>query len=155
MELEGKRIKLQIWDTAGQERFQTITASYYRGAMGIMLVYDVTSRKTFENITKWMHNIQTWASHDVEKIVIGNKADMTESREVSVEEGTEMAQQHGVQLFETSAKVGANVEQAFLELTKSILHKMPRDQEAPRTVAYRLSDDTNPRPNPQTCCSFG
>eukprot|EP00121_Abeoforma_whisleri_P006648 Awhi_evm1s6052 len=76
IEMEGKKIKLQIWDTAGQERFRTITTAYYRGAMGIMLVYDVTSEKSFENISQWIKNIETHASDDVEKMILGNKCDM-------------------------------------------------------------------------------
>ncbi|VDM04241.1 unnamed protein product [Schistocephalus solidus] len=99
VELEDQRIKLQIWDTAGQERFQTITASYYRGAMGIMLVYSVTSKKSFENIAKWMANIKNLASYEVETIIIANKADMSQQREVSSEEGKEIAERYGVRLY--------------------------------------------------------
>ncbi|TGZ70639.1 hypothetical protein CRM22_003093 [Opisthorchis felineus] len=107
IELEGKKIKLQvelrfisypcqIWDTAGQERFQTITASYYRGAMGIMLVYDITSRRTFDNISRWMGNIQSLASHDVEKLVVANKCDMDDRRVVSMDEASRMCNEYGV-----------------------------------------------------------
>ncbi|OON23450.1 Ras family protein [Opisthorchis viverrini] len=95
IELEGKKIKLQIWDTAGQERFQTITASYYRGAMGIMLVYDITSRRTFDNISRWMGNIQSLASHDVEKLVVANKCDMDDRRVVSTDEASRMCNEYG------------------------------------------------------------
>merc|ERR1712210_435436 len=76
VELQGKKIKLQIWDTAGQERFHTITTSYYRGANGILLVYDITQPKTFDNISKWLRNINEHASEDVERMLIGNKCDM-------------------------------------------------------------------------------
>nr|CAH7724736.1 unnamed protein product [Callosobruchus chinensis] len=87
VELRGKKIKLQIWDTAGQERFHTITTSYYRGAMGIMLVYDITNEKSFENIVKWLRNIDEHANEDVEKMILGNKCDMTDKRTVSKERG--------------------------------------------------------------------
>lgn len=90
---------MQIWDTAGQERFQTITASYYRGARGIMLVYDVTCRKSFEHIERWMLNIDKLASNGVEKILIGNKQDMDESRIVSYDEGCEQAKKYKVISF--------------------------------------------------------
>ena len=83
IELHGKKIKLQIWDTAGQERFISITTSYYRGAMGIMLVYDVTNSKSFDNISKWLRNIQEHSNPDVEKIILGNKCDMEDRRVVS------------------------------------------------------------------------
>jgi len=83
IELDGKRIKLQIWDTAGQERFRTITTAYYRGAMGILLVYDVTDESSFNNIRNWIRNIEQHASDSVNKILVGNKADMDESKRVS------------------------------------------------------------------------
>lgn len=87
VELRGKKIKLQIWDTAGQERFHTITTSYYRGAMGIMLVYDVANEKSFDNIVKWLRNIDEHANEDVEKMILGNKCDMEDKRQVSKERG--------------------------------------------------------------------
>ncbi|XP_038561705.1 ras-related protein Rab-8B isoform X2 [Micropterus salmoides] len=87
IELDGKRVKLQIWDTAGQERFRTITTAYYRGAMGIMLVYDICNEKSFENIKNWIRNIEEHASSDVEKMILGNKCDMTDRRQVSKDRG--------------------------------------------------------------------
>ncbi|XP_071490630.1 ras-related protein Rab-10-like isoform X2 [Diadema antillarum] len=87
VELNGKKIKLQIWDTAGQERFHTITTSYYRGAMGIMLVYDITQEKTFDNIAKWLRNIQEHANEDVEKMLLGNKCDMEDKRMINKDRG--------------------------------------------------------------------
>ena len=83
IELDGKKIKLQIWDTAGQERFRTITTAYYRGAMGIMLVYDITNEKSFDNIKNWIRNIEEHASADVEKMILGNKCDMNDRRQVT------------------------------------------------------------------------
>jgi Ras-related protein Rab-8A len=88
--LDGKKIKLQIWDTAGQERFRTITTAYYRGAMGIMLVYDITNEKSFENIKNWIRNIEEHASYDVEKMILGNKCDITDRRQVSREKGEQV-----------------------------------------------------------------
>ncbi|XP_015260670.1 PREDICTED: ras-related protein Rab-8A-like, partial [Cyprinodon variegatus] len=87
VELDEKRIKLQIWDTAGQERFRTITTAYYRGAMGIMLVYDITNERSFDNIRNWIRNIEEHASADVEKMILGNKCDMNDKRQVSKERG--------------------------------------------------------------------
>lgn len=88
--MDGKKIKLQIWDTAGQERFRTITTAYYRGAMGIMLVYDITNEKSFENIKNWIRNIEEHASYDVEKMILGNKCDITDRRQVSREKGEQV-----------------------------------------------------------------
>lgn len=123
IELQGKKIKLQIWDTAGQERFHTITTSYYRGAMGIMLVYDITSTKTFDNIAKWLRNIDEHANEDVEKMILGNKCDVEDKRAVSKEKGEMIAREHGIRFMETSAKANINIENAFYELAQAILTK--------------------------------
>jgi Ras-related protein Rab-8A len=80
VEVNGKRIKLQIWDTAGQERFRTITSAYYRGAMGIMLVYDVSDERSFNNIRNWIRNVEQNATEGVNMILVGNKSDMGEKR---------------------------------------------------------------------------
>ena len=105
IELRGKKIKLQIWDTAGQERFHTITTSYYRGAMGIMLVYDITNSKSFDNIAKWLRNIQEHANEDVEKMILGNKCDMDDKRVISKERGETIARENGVPFLEVGSVV--------------------------------------------------
>ncbi|XP_073328959.1 ras-related protein Rab-8B [Pagrus major] len=124
IELDGKRVKLQIWDTAGQERFRTITTAYYRGAMGIMLVYDISNEKSFENIKNWIRNIEEHASSDVEKMVLGNKCDMTDRRQVSKDRGEKLAIDYGVKFLETSAKSSLNVEEAFYTMGRDILHNL-------------------------------
>ncbi|KAL0681654.1 hypothetical protein Bca4012_048501 [Brassica carinata] len=106
IELDDKRIKLQIWDTAGQERFRTITTAYYRGAMGILLVYDVTDETSFNNIRNWIRNIEQHASDNVNKILVGNKADMDESkRAVPTSRGQALADEYGIKFFETLATI--------------------------------------------------
>ncbi|KAK1805648.1 hypothetical protein P4O66_019924 [Electrophorus voltai] len=125
VELQGKKIKLQIWDTAGQERFHTITTSYYRGAMGIMLVYDISNAKSFENISKWLRNIDEHANEDVERMLLGNKCDMEDKRVVPKAKGEQIAKEHGIRFFETSAKANINIEKAFLTLAEDILRKTP------------------------------
>ncbi|XP_049579293.1 ras-related protein Rab-8B [Syngnathus scovelli] len=124
IELDGKRVKLQIWDTAGQERFRTITTAYYRGAMGIMLVYDISNEKSFENIKNWIRNIEEHASSDVEKMVLGNKCDMSDRRQVSKDRGEKLAIDYGVKFLETSAKTSLNVEEAFYTMGRDILHNL-------------------------------
>ncbi|XP_068169643.1 ras-related protein Rab-8B-like [Antennarius striatus] len=124
IELDGKRVKLQIWDTAGQERFRTITTAYYRGAMGIMLVYDICNEKSFENIKNWIRNIEEHASSDVEKIILGNKCDMTDRRQVSKDRGEKLAIDYGIKFLETSAKSSLNVEEAFYTMGRDILHNL-------------------------------
>ncbi|XP_028306036.1 ras-related protein Rab-8B [Gouania willdenowi] len=124
IELDGKRVKLQIWDTAGQERFRTITTAYYRGAMGIMLVYDISNEKSFENIKNWIRNIEEHATSDVEKMILGNKCDMTDRRQVSKDRGEKLAIDYGVKFLETSAKSSLNVEEAFYTMGRDILHNL-------------------------------
>ncbi|XP_038058311.1 ras-related protein Rab-8A-like isoform X2 [Patiria miniata] len=126
IDLDGKKIKLQIWDTAGQERFRTITTAYYRGAMGIMLVYDITNMKSFENIRNWIRNIEEHASSDVEKMILGNKCDMDDRRVVTKDKGEQLAIEYGIKFMETSAKASINVEEAFVTLARDIKAKMDR-----------------------------
>ncbi|XP_036865392.1 ras-related protein Rab-8A isoform X2 [Manis javanica] len=129
IELDGKRIKLQIWDTAGQERFRTITTAYYRGAMGIMLVYDITNEKSFDNIQNWIRNIEEHASADVEKMILGNKCDVNDKRQVSKERGEKLALDYGIRFMETSAKANINVENAFFTLARDIKAEMDKKLE--------------------------
>lgn len=124
IELDGKTIKLQIWDTAGQERFRTITSSYYRGAHGIIVVYDVTDNESFNNVKQWLHEIDRYACENVNKLLVGNKSDLTAKRVVSTEQGKEFADSLGIEFLETSAKTAQNVEQAFLTMASQIKARM-------------------------------
>ncbi|KXS22278.1 GTP-binding protein ypt1 [Gonapodya prolifera JEL478] len=124
IELEGKTVKLQIWDTAGQERFRTITSSYYRGAHGIIVVYDTTDKDTFHNVRQWMQEIDRYASEGVNKLLVGNKADLVNKRQVETAEAKEFADSLGIPFLETSAKNATNVEQAFLTMAKQIKDRM-------------------------------
>eukprot|EP00002_Diphylleia_rotans_P016839 TRINITY_DN326_c0_g1_i1.p1 TRINITY_DN326_c0_g1~~TRINITY_DN326_c0_g1_i1.p1 ORF type:complete len:206 (+),score=50.65 TRINITY_DN326_c0_g1_i1:81-698(+) len=123
VDLDGKRIKLQIWDTAGQERFRTITTAYYRGAMGILLVYDVTDERSFNNIRNWIRNIEQHATESVNKMLIGNKCDL-ENRAVDKARGQALADEYKIQFLETSAKGNINVEEAFLTIAKEIKKRL-------------------------------
>jgi len=120
VQLEGKTVKLQIWDTAGQERFRTITSSYYRGAQGIIIVYDVTDKDSFNNVKQWLHEIDRYASEDVKKLLVGNKSDLDDKRETTYAEAEEEAKNLRMQFLETSAKNSTNVEKAFMAMAKEI-----------------------------------
>ncbi|CAN0301070.1 unnamed protein product [Ectocarpus sp. 12 AP-2014] len=135
IDLDSKRIKLQIWDTAGQERFRTITTSYFRGAQGILLVYDVTDKKSFNSIRNWVAQIQQHADVAVNKILIGNKCDMDEDREVSREEGAQLAAEYGIQFFETSAKNDINVEKGFITIAREVKDRLMADGPNPGSRA--------------------
>ncbi|KAK3445281.1 hypothetical protein EUGRSUZ_A01236 [Eucalyptus grandis] len=148
VELDGKRIKLQIWDTAGQERFRTITTAYYRGAMGILLVYDVTDESSFNsnwisliNIRNWIRNIEQHASDNVNKILVGNKADMDESkRAVPTSKGQALADEYGIKFFETSAKTNLNVEEVFFSIARDIKQRLAdNDTKSEPRAEFRIN----------------
>ncbi|KAG8681543.1 Ras- protein Rab-18 [Ceratobasidium sp. 428] len=121
MDVRGKKVKLSIWDTAGQERFRTITSSYYRGAQGIILVYDVSNRESFEALPRWFSELETYVSPSVVKIVVGNKVDKEFSRQVSTEEGKAFAERMGTLFVEASAKTKVGVQDTFRELVEKIV----------------------------------
>ncbi|XP_010243197.1 PREDICTED: ras-related protein RABC2a isoform X1 [Nelumbo nucifera] len=120
--IDGKRLKLTIWDTAGQEKFRTLTSSYYRGAQGIILVYDVTRRETFTNLSDvWKKEIELYSTNqDCIKVLVGNKVDKDSERAVSRAEGIALAEDYGCLFLECSAKTRENVEQCFKELALKI-----------------------------------
>ena len=114
---------MQIWDTAGQERFKNIISSYYRGAQGIILVYDITDLDSFNNLNSWLIEIEKNASKNAYKILIGNKSDLENERKVQFSQGEEFAKQYGMKFFETSAKNSINVIEAFTAITKELIKK--------------------------------
>lgn len=122
--IDGKQIKLQIWDTAGQEAFRSITRSYYRGAAGALLVYDITRRETFNHLTTWLEDARQHSNSNMVIMLIGNKSDLDSRREVKKEEGEAFAREHGLVFMETSARTAANVEEAFINTAKEIYEKI-------------------------------
>ncbi|KOM32537.1 hypothetical protein LR48_Vigan01g209300 [Vigna angularis] len=140
VEQDGKTIKLQIWDTAGQERFRTITSSYYRGAHGIIVVYDVTDQDSFNNVKQWLNEIDRYASENVNKLLVGNKCDLTANKVVSYETAKAFADEIGIPFMETSAKNATNVEQVFMAMAAEIKNRMasqPVNNARPPTVQIR------------------
>lgn len=124
IEMDGKTIKLQIWDTAGQERFRTITSSYYRGAHGIIVVYDVTDQDSFDHVKQWLQEVDRYASDKVNTLLVGNKSDLTSKRMVSYETAKEFADSVGMEFLETSAKNSTNIEKAFMVMAEQIKKRM-------------------------------
>jgi len=118
--IDNRQIKLQIWDTAGQESFRSITRSYYRGAAGALLVYDITRRQTFNHLTRWLEEARQNANQSMVIMLIGNKSDLDHRRQVSKEEGEQFAREHNLIFLETSAKTAANVEEAFINTAQKI-----------------------------------
>ena len=116
----NKNIKLQIWDTAGEERFRTITKTFYKGANGIIIIYDVTDQYSFKNARFWMKQIEADPDKSIKRVLVGNKCDKPE-REVSEEEGKKLADEFNVRFFETSAKTGKNVKEVFYYLVEELL----------------------------------
>jgi len=131
LDIDGKTVKLQIWDTAGQERFRTITSSYYRGAHGIIVVYDVTDKVSFNNVKQWLGEIDRYACQSVNKLLAGNKADLVEKKVVDFNEAKEFADSLGISFLETSAKSAQNVDEAFLTMTRQIKERVSRNHEGP------------------------
>lgn len=133
VKIGGKTVKLQIWDTAGQERFRTITSAYYRGADGIIMVYDVTRRDSFDHVQDWLNEVERYAKQGLcKKLLIGNKCDRTD-RAVNFKEGKDFANQLDVPFFETSAKNAVNVEAAFLNMASMLIEAKEEQEKNPTT----------------------
>ncbi|EIE79458.1 hypothetical protein RO3G_04163 [Rhizopus delemar RA 99-880] len=122
--VNDQQTKLQIWDTAGQESFRSITRSYYRGAAGALLVYDITRRETFENLSVWLEDARQHANPNTVIMLIGNKSDLEGQRQVSREEAERFAQEHDLFFLETSAKLADNIEEAFVKTAEEIQKKI-------------------------------
>ncbi|KAF4086205.1 hypothetical protein AMELA_G00103740 [Ameiurus melas] len=138
----GKTVKLQIWDTAGQERFRSVTRSYYRGAAGALLVYDITSRETYNALTNWLTDARTLASPNIVIILCGNKKDLDADREVTFLEASRFAQENELMFLETSALTGENVEEGFLKCARTILNKIESGELDPERMGSGIQDGT-------------
>ncbi|KAL6207233.1 hypothetical protein ACLB2K_024477 [Fragaria x ananassa] len=124
--IDGKEVKAQIWDTAGQERFRAVTSAYYRGAVGALLVYDISRHQTFDSIGRWLNELHTHSDMNVVTILVGNKSDLKDAREVSTAEGKALAEAQGLFFMETSALDSSNVAAAFQTVVKEIYNILSR-----------------------------
>ncbi|XP_041113074.1 ras-related protein Rab-19 isoform X2 [Polyodon spathula] len=122
LEVEGKKVKMQVWDTAGQERFRTITQSYYRSAHGAIIAYDITRRSTFDSVPDWIHEVEKYGAASVVLLLIGNKSDLAGARQVLFEDACTLAEQNGLlATLETSAKEAQNIDEAFLLMARELM----------------------------------
>uniref|UniRef100_A0A915LS98 Uncharacterized protein n=1 Tax=Meloidogyne javanica TaxID=6303 RepID=A0A915LS98_MELJA len=129
LELGRRRVKLQVWDTAGQERFRSLTASYYRDADALLLIYDVTNRASFEHIRDWLAQVKEYAKDEVALTLVGNKVDLGHQRKVRADEGRQLAKDYDIPFIETSAKSGQNVSEMFFDLTTRLLNAVEANKE--------------------------
>lgn len=148
--IQNQLIRAQIWDTGGQERYRSITAVYYRDAVGALLVYDVSNRKSFNDLDRWLKEVRTATGDETRVLVIGNKSDLTSTREVSLEEAARYAETNGLKVIETSAKDSSNVQEAFLGILNDIFNKH-RPSPSVHSRGSKLSNKQN-SPKKSGCC---
>lgn len=147
------KVKLQIWDTAGQERFRTITTAYYRGAMGILLVYDVSDETSFTNVRNWMRQIDQNAAENVNRVLIGNKCDVDPSeRKIPTEKGKALAGEYGIKFFETSAKLNTNVDEAFQAIAKDIVERLKENPDHYGSSGGNVYVNESSKPKEKSSC---
>ena len=134
--IEGHTVKAQIWDTAGQERYKAITSAYYKGAKGAFAVYDITRRSSFESIEKWVNDLTSTADKNVTIVIIGNKSDLEDHRQITKEEGQEKANKLQVAFLETSAFSGENLDKAFEMMVNEIYKKCHEEMLAEAEIDF-------------------
>ncbi|XP_030296553.1 ras-related protein Rab-19 [Sparus aurata] len=167
VDIEGKKVKMQVWDTAGQERFRTITQSYYRSAHGAIIAYDITRRSTFDSVTHWIKEVELYGATNVVLVLIGNKSDLEQERQVQFEEACNLSKDRGIlAALETSAKESQNVEEAFMMMARELMARnglsvQQGDSESNSTPRVLLRANSRPvngiagayaPPEKKTCC---
>ena len=135
VEIRNKTYRIQIWDTAGQENFRSITRAYYKNSVCALVVYDISSRDSFNNVSTWIEDCKNQSPKTIFMVLVGNKSDLADRRQVNTEEGQELADKYGMQFYETSAKTGDNVESIFLNSADEIARKIDQG-------FYDLENDT-------------
>jgi Ras-related protein Rab-11A len=162
-EINGTKVKVQIWDTAGQERYKSITQTYYKGAKGALIVYDISRKESFLNVDKWIGDLKEFGEEDVCVIIVGNKCDLEDFRQVSTDEVSKKAEQYSVGFCETSALSAKNIDTAFQMLIKKVSEKIPNmnDKYGNKSSVVNtgvsldtkiISEDQRPKNNKNKCC---
>ena len=157
--VNGVNIKLQIWDTAGQERYRAITSAYYKGSKGCLIVYDITSEKSFEDVEKWYEEINKTAGKDICVVLVGNKCDLESERKISVEMGENKAKNLGFAFFETSALSNIQIGKVFEVITEEIFNKFKNEKNDDDDDDYDIIQENKPttintdvKPVEKNCC---
>ena len=154
--IEGHVIKAQIWDTAGQERYKAITSAYYKGAKGAFIVYDITRKESFDNVTKWAEQLKSTADKNLTIIIVGNKTDLEDQRQVTSEEGQNKANELESAFIETSAASGSNLDKAFEMMINEVYKKCHEEMLAEGDVEIEGGEDINLAKKPdnpkKACC---
>ncbi|KAL5562195.1 hypothetical protein UlMin_031942 [Ulmus minor] len=158
VDIDGKEVKAQIWDTAGQERFRAVTSAYYRGAVGALVVYDISRRTTFDSVKRWLDELTTHCDTAVARMLVGNKCDLENIRDVSVDEGKSLAEEEGLFFMETSALESTNVQTAFEMVIREIYNNVSRkvlnsDSYKAELSVNRVSLVKNGTDKKSSCCS--
>jgi Ras-related protein Rab-1A len=151
IDIDSKSCKLQIWDTAGQERFRNITNQYYKGADGIVLIFDITDQNTFDKIQDWMNQINSnTQTNEIGLVLIGNKKDLENNRTVTYKDGEALGKELGIKYFETSALTGEGIKEAFEHVTKEILKKKNLENDENGGVMLNMNQKKNQKDS--GCC---
>ncbi len=157
--INGKIIKLHLWDTAGQERFKSITSSYYKGAKGAMIVYDITNKESFLHLDKWIKEVRDNGGKNINVVICGNKSDLELKRVVSTEEGMNLAKQNDIMFFETSALNSFNIEEAFQLLIKEVYSvaikatiKAEKEENFFHGNSTKIDSSSSPGSKKKKCC---
>lgn len=157
LQADSENVKLQIWDTAGQERFRSVSKAYFRNALGAVLVFDLTQRSSFDELNMWINDLNSLCAPNAYIILVGNKTDLADDRQISETEAQEFAKRYNIIYIETSAKTGANVEDTFVRLGQGILRHIKDGEIKPKPIDPGTGDlDINDQSKPETenkkCC---
>ena len=152
--VDDKSVKLQIWDTAGQERFKTITSAYYRGADGIIIVYDITDRNSFAHIKDWLDDVNKYTDDNPLKIIVGNKIDLIKDKQINNNDMKTMTAQTGIEIIECSAKDSIKINDLMEIMTKKLIEKKKNEGNKNTTKSMILNDinNKNKEMNNKGCC---